>query len=706
MNSYPLAILCTLVILAAAVTAPAAEVSQAQLENQRCFNCHSQSHIAELPPEQRHTMVAPLANASNAATRPELLITDKTLADSVHAGLACISCHAAAATLPHTSPLPAPTCDSSGCHAAEGVAFRRGMHAEALARNDPQAPTCVTCHGGHDIKPHNQRDSRVYPLNVVKLCADCHEKHQERTGNGHDERNYMQSYLESVHGKAVMKGGLVVAATCADCHGSHEVLPAANPDSPINRGHVADTCGRCHMGVNETFAKSIHGKLAATGNADAPVCTDCHTAHAITQAGTPDFMRDIVNECGTCHNKPTPDGILPYETYRRSYHGQVTALGSGRAAGCADCHGAHDILPKSDPNSRINDDNRVQTCSKCHPKANANFAKFEPHADFYDGKKYPLLHGVWLYFVIIMSGTFGFFGMHSLLWFVRSSIHRRKHGKPDHHGSARSVRRFNTVDRINHAFVIITFFGLTLTGMPLLLSDQPWAKTMITMFGGVHGAGLLHRIFAVMLIGNFLVHGYEVLCRAREHGVRSLIFGPNTMIPRWKDVTDCFGMFRWFFGKPRKPRFDHFTYWEKFDYWAEIFGTFVIGGTGLMLWFPMLFSKFLPGWMFNVATIVHGYEALLAVGFIFTIHFFNAHLRWEKFPVDDVMFTGSLPESEFIEEREVEYDHLKQSGEFEKLIVPPPPRWQRKVAVVAGLLAMLIGTLIVVLIIVAGLSAL
>ncbi|MCC6680312.1 MAG: hypothetical protein IT445_05355 [Phycisphaeraceae bacterium] len=706
MNIQLRAILCNGLILAVASLAPAAEVSQAQLENQRCFNCHSQSHIAQLPPDQRHTMVAPSVNASKEPVRPQLLVTPEHLAGSMHENVACISCHPAAAELPHVSPLPAPTCDTAGCHNAEAVAFRRGVHAEALAKQDPQAPTCVTCHGGHDIKSRTQRDSSVYPLNVVKLCADCHAQHKDPTGNGHDGRNYMQSYLESVHGKAVVEGGLVVAATCADCHGSHEVLPAANPDSPINREHVADTCGRCHMGVNETFAKSIHGQLATQGNPEAPVCTDCHTAHSISQAGTPDFMRDILNECGTCHNKPNRNGTLPYETYRRSYHGQVTALGSGRAAGCADCHGAHDILPQDDPASRINDDNRVRTCAACHPKANANFARFQPHADFYDGKNYPLLHGVWLYFIIIMSGTFGFFGIHSLLWFVRSSIHRRRHGKPNHHGSARSVRRFNTVDRINHAFVIITFFGLTLTGMPLLLSDQPWAKTMITMFGGVHGAGLLHRIFAVMLIGNFLVHGYEVLCRAREHGVRSLIFGPNTMIPRWKDVTDCLGMFRWFFGAKRKPRFDHFTYWEKFDYWAEIFGTFVIGGTGLMLWFPVLFSKFMPGWMFNVATIVHGYEALLAVGFIFTIHFFNAHLRWEKFPVDDVMFTGSLPESEFIEEREVEYEHLKQTGELEKLIVPPPPRWQRKVAVAAGIVAMLIGTLIVVLIIAAGLSAL
>src|SRR5690606_28796874 len=142
---------------------------------------------------------------------------------------------------------------------------------------------------------------------------------------------------------------------------------------------------------------------------------------------------------------------------------------------------------------------------------------------------------------------------------------------------------------------------------------------------------------------------------------------------------------------------DRWTYWEKFDYVAEVGGSGIIGLSGLMLWFPEFFANFLPGWMFNVATIVHGYEALLAIGFIFTIHFFNAHLRLEKFPVDDVMFTGRLPEQEFKEERGAEYDRLVASGELEGLKVLPPPVWYRRFAVLAGIVAMAIGTTLVVL---------
>jgi hypothetical protein len=152
------------------------------------------------------------------------------------------------------------------------------------------------------------------------------------------------------------------------------------------------------------------------------------------------------------------------------------------------------------------------------------------------------------------------------------------------------------------------------------------------------------------------------------------------------------------------PSFDRWTYWEKFDYAAEIVGSAIIGGSGLLLWFPEFFSTFMPGWMFNVATVVHGYEALLAVGFIFTIHFFNAHLRMDKFPVDDVIFTGQLSEEEFKHERPAEYARMVATGHIADIRVPLAPEWQRRMAVVVGIVAMAIGFTLVALIIVAGLE--
>jgi cytochrome b subunit of formate dehydrogenase len=691
-----------------AATAPAAELSEAQRANRRCFNCHGQEHIAELLPAERNAMVSGAQPTDVAQMRPGLFLPPDVMASGVHASLRCVDCHAGADQLPHAAQLPAADCRS--CHVQAASGFLQSAHAEAQAHDVALAPTCVSCHGSHDIRTAKDRQSPIHPLNVINLCADCHGQHQSATPNGSNPKRNVENYLESVHGEAVMRGGLAVAATCVDCHGSHQVLPEADARSMVHRDNVPQTCGNCHIGVAETYIDSIHGQRLLEQRADAPVCTDCHTAHAITRTTTPGFMLDLVNECGSCHDKPPKNshGRSLYDTYRLSYHGQVTQLGLARAARCSDCHGAHDILPAENPLSRVHETNLVNTCGNCHEGANANFVKFDAHADYHDSRRYPILHGVWLYFVIVMSAAFGFFGLHSILWFIRSLIVRIKHGKPKHDHTKRGIQRFTTLNRVNHALVIITFFGLTLTGMPLLFSDQAWAKALAGFFGGPLGAGIIHRVFAVMLGFNFVLHfvGIVQRFRASEVSVWHWLFGPHTILPRWKDVTDCLGMIRWFFKGGSKPRFDRWTYWEKFDYWAEIFGTFIIGGSGLMLWFPMFFSKFMPGWMFNVAMIVHGYEALLAVGFIFTIHFFNAHLRWEKFPVDDVMFTGQLPEEEFQHERPEEYERLKAQNKLEDLRVDAPPKWQRPLAVTVGIVAMIIGTTIVALIILAGLGVL
>jgi cytochrome b subunit of formate dehydrogenase len=685
----------------------AVEVSEKEMQNRRCLNCHGQSRMASLSPADRAGMVAPGTQPSTRPIRPGIHVTADSLAGSVHKSLGCVDCHRDAAKLPHAQKLEPASCNST-CHTKPLSDFLQGSHAAALAKNDPRAPNCTTCHGSHDILVANDRNSKTHPLNIIKVCGECHSSFAQ-TPNGHSGKSIVVNYLDSVHGRAVAKGGMAVAATCAGCHSPHKVLPAKNAQSTVNRANISTTCGRCHTGVSESFMSSVHGQQLAKGNKKAPVCSDCHTAHSITRTDMPDFMLDIVNECGTCHDTKRVGGSATlYESYRNSYHGQVNALGSTRSARCSDCHGAHDVRRIEDPVSRMHADNRVASCSKCHANATASFVKFEAHADHRDRGRYPVLYGVWIYFVIVMSSAFGFFGLHSVLWFFRSMVERVKRGPlPRHHyNPGKAIQRFNRVDRINHAFVIISFFGLTITGLPLLYADQKWAVTLMGMLGGVRVAGVLHRIFAIMLIGNFVVHGVGLANRLRKFGWKAMLFGPSTMLPRLKDFQDCFGMWKWFFVGGKKPKFDRWTYWEKFDYVAEVGGSGIIAFSGLLLWFPEFFAKFVPGWMFNVATIVHGYEAVLAIGFIFTIHFFNAHLRMEKFPVDDVMFTGRLPEEEFKHEREAEYERLVATGQLESVRVDPPPTWYRPLAVIAGLLAMAIGTTLVVLIILAGLNAL
>jgi len=237
----------------------------------------------------------------------------------------------------------------------------------------------------------------------------------------------------------------------------------------------------------------------------------------------------------------------------------------------------------------------------------------------------------------------------------------------------RYYRRFAVIERVMHALLMLTFIGCALTGVPLLFADHDWAHALVRFMGGFKGAALIHRVCAAVMIVVFVGHVLRVFGRAfLAKDWLAYFWGPYSLVPNLKDGQDIVGMFKWFFGKGPRPQFDRYTYWEKFDYWAVFWGMFIIGGSGLMLWFPTFFSEFLPGWVFNVAMIVHGEEALLAVGFIFTVHFFNGHLRPEKFPMDLVVFTGRLPEHELKDERPLEYERLVNAGQLQSIAAPAP----------------------------------
>lgn len=692
--------------------------------DRRCMQCHGQAKIANLTPAERRAAVGTWLDTTEAAPgpapppepltgdeidkRPGLYVRMDVLGAGPHAKAKCVECHEDAAKLPHPSRLNTATCAAS-CHAEARKQYDTGAHAAALAQGNAQAPTCASCHGGHDILKVSDRKSAQHRLNALYLCGDCHKRHGFKP-EGAEQFSRITSYLDSAHAKGITQAGLLGAATCSDCHGAHGVLPSKDPGSSVSRARVPETCGKCHEGVLEKYAQSVHGLRHTEGDDKAAVCSDCHTAHQITQASAPGFMRDIINECGHCHDSPDSNGDrlgTYYKSYLESYHGQVVQLGAKRAARCSDCHGAHDIYPLKDSQSRVSQANLVKTCAQCHPAANENFVRFDPHADYRDAKNYPVLHGVWLYFMILMGTVFTFFGLHTILWFLRSMADRLKHGAPHAHARVESaIRRFSTIDRVNHALVAITFFGLTATGIPLVFSRQHWAGQMAKVLGGVEFAGILHRVFAAMLIFNLALHfiGLAHAFLRRSVPLRQWLFGSSSLLPRWKDARDVFGMFRWFFGLGPRPALDRWTYWEKFDYWAEVGGSFIIGGSGLLLWFPELASSILPGWVFNIAMVVHGYEALLAIGFIFTIHFFNAHVRPGAFPVDEVIFTGSMPEQELKEQRPAEYEQLVRTGRLESLRVKAPPPERRRVHVVIAIASVALGLGLLTLIIMGGLG--
>ena len=266
--------------------------------------------------------------------------------------------------------------------------------------------------------------------------------------------------------------------------------------------------------------------------------------------------------------------------------------------------------------------------------------------------------------------------------------------------TGRWYRRFTASERVLHALLMVTFVGCALSGLPLIFSDRPWAVSLARTLGGFQGAGLIHRVCATVMIGVFITHIVLVVRRAIvARDMLGVVWGPDSMVPQWPDAIDFYNHFKWFVGRGPRPRFDRWTYWEKFDYWAVFWGMAIIGGSGLLLWFPFFFGKLLPGWMFNLATLVHGEEALLAVGFIFTIHFFNGHLRPEKFPMDTVVFTGRISEHELKTERAVEYARLSASGALEAKEAPPPTMESRLFGWFVGGAALVLGIVAILLII-------
>jgi cytochrome b subunit of formate dehydrogenase len=237
------------------------------------------------------------------------------------------------------------------------------------------------------------------------------------------------------------------------------------------------------------------------------------------------------------------------------------------------------------------------------------------------------------------------------------------------------VLRFSRLNRILHVAMILSFMSLALTGMTLKFSYTRWAGVISRFFGGFESAGYIHRFAAVVMFGVFFAHLVDLVQMKRRErlSLRTLLFGPGSMLFNRKDLQDLVGNIKWFLGKGPRPHYGRWTYWEKFDYFAVFWGIFVIGFTGLMLWFSEFFTRFIPGWFLNVATIIHSDEALLAVGFIFTVHFFNTHLRPEKFPMDIVVFTGRMPLAEFKRDKPAEYDALVQAGTLDQHLVEAYP---------------------------------
>jgi cytochrome b subunit of formate dehydrogenase len=420
--------------------------------------------------------------------------------------------------------------------------------------------------------------------------------------------------------------------------------------------------------------------------------------------------------CGKCHE----DRL---EHYRDTYHGKAMALGkpnvASAVAACYDCHGHHDVLPQANPESRLSKEKIVATCQQCHKGANAKFAEYRPHANPLDRKNYPILNLVFLGMTGLLISVFTFFGLHTIVWLARViylSLHDTKkfrEAKARVEEDDEWFTRFVPFERFLHFLVVTSFLLLVITGMPLKFYYTEWARTLFTVIGGVETARALHHFGAVVTFLYFGLHVASLIGKAWK-GRKALIaadgkfhfkqffnvlFGPDSMMPSWKDWTDFVAHNKWFFGKGEKPQFDRWTYWEKFDYFAVFWGVAIIGSSGLILWFPVFFTQWLPGWVINVAMIIHSDEALLAAGFIFSIHFFNTHFRIEKFPMDTVIFSGRISKTEMIHDRKRWYDRLVATGKLDQHRVKDEWDQWKRIARSFGYLFFGLGVLLLLLII-------
>ncbi len=653
--------------------------SENVISNQICLKCHATDNAFKIVNNKKVS----------------LKINQNDFHNTAHNNFACNKCHTDVTTGNNMRPCSTvKKVDCSICHEAVSNIYINSGHGQAFYKKNSNAPYCTNCHGTHKILSRYDEISVTSRANIPKLCGSCHTKNGKAVINTKlKEIDAYSDYSKSVHGKGLMEKGLLASAICTDCHTSHDVLKESDPNSTVNPKNVPSTCGKCHKSILSDYLSSDHSILNNSKDKKYPTCANCHTAHTVTEIDKDKFMTQITIQCGSCHKNLS-------ETYLETYHGKAYTLGQLKAARCSDCHGAHKILNLDNPESSVGQKNIVATCKKCHENANLKFTGYLSHATHNSSDA--LFYTFWA-MTSLLLGVFGFFGLHTLLWIPRSIVEARKKKKHiKQSGELVYIRRFTKSQRITHIFVILSFLLLALTGMMLKFAHMNWANSLAKLIGGVEIAGNIHRFAAIITFGYFAFHVFSLLKmkKTEKKGFAAFIFGSNTLMFNKQDVLDFIATVKWFLWLGERPKYGRWTYWEKFDYMAVFWGVAVIGFSGLILWFPEMFTKILPGWVINVAQIIHSDEALLAVIFIFTIHFFNTHLRPEAFPMDTVIFTGHVEAEEYKTDRPKEWEEMEKSGKLEKMTVKREltSSWL-KIVKIFGFIFLFTGIILVILII-------
>jgi len=630
-------------------------------ENSDCLDCHGDPGILSWSAEERESNVTPggpekLHRIASPFPGTSLHVDPETYETSVHGDLSCTDCHADVKDLPHTARLKEVDC--SGCHSEEAAVYAKSRHVIGYKRMAGiEAPRCSDCHGAHAIPDSNLSSSPVYFRNIAATCTRCHGNREVIEKGGIAIPGAARMYEKSIHNVAIVEKGLNKSATCVGCHGAHDLKDRFDPSSPIYRANIPETCGKCHFGVFTTFRESVHGVALSRGIPDAPACNDCHGEHEIRQAADPrspvSFMSVSEKTCPSCHAAEKLAARYGVETgkvegYRESFHGLSQRLGDRTVANCSSCHGVHEIFATADPRSTVNPKNLPVTCGQCHPGATENFAKGNIHAGTggVGGTVKYWVETVYIWLIVVVIG--GMVLHNGADYYRKMQALYRERKEWSHPG----YERLNLSERIQHVLTLSSFFVLVITGFALKFK---WSIPFLPDATNVSLRGDGHRAAAIVMVATSVYHLFYAVFT--ERGRDQL----GEMMPRLQDALDVVAMLKYYAGmSEHKPRFGRYSYVEKAEYLALVWGTIVMVVTGFMLWFENESLKWIPMWGLDVATLVHYYEAILATLAIFVWHLYYVIVNPDFAPMSFTWIDGKLSRYHMEHEHPIELEEIDE----------------------------------------------
>ena len=545
-----------------------------KITNEDCFECH-------------------LDNAP--------LIDQKIFNNSVHQSLDCVDCHKDIKELPHPDKLQKVDC--SLCHDKETALWVNSDHTKEMLKVSSSIPSCSSCHGpAHGIVSIDDPASPVNRKNIPITCSGCH---QEQINSLSFLAKPSKTYLDSVHGLSYQKGINTNAAVCSDCHGAHDINKAVNRSSKLYWANIPQTCGNCHQKEYKEYSRGIHGQALAAGSRDAPVCTDCHGEHdntAVNKASSKVYSANIPQTCGQCHsaqriNTKYSLSTNVLESYMQSYHGLALQQGSLTAANCASCHGAHEILPSSDPRSTIYPKNLEKTCGQCHPGISSEVAQGMIHGSFKLDNN-PANNMVRDFYIFLIFAVSAILLLHNLLDFSKKAMVYYRKSLDNRHES------MSLSERWQHFILAVTFILLAYTGFSLKFPQTWWSSVFFGHNGWLRWG---HRGTGIVFSALALYHIYYLFFTKKGRWqLKELSITTN-------DFIHFLQAFQYYIGaRKNKPKVGVYSYVQKLEYWALLWGSLVMVLTGILMFSEVWFLRLFPKWLYDVIRTVHAYEAILA----------------------------------------------------------------------------------------------